>query len=266
MNPQRIAILADIHGNPIALDAVLADIAALGGADQHWLLGDYVALGFDPRGVLERLNKLQGASFIRGNTYRYVVEGDLPFPRLEDAISHPELLHRHIRIARSFAWTAGAISPGEENDDLAWLSSLPVEMRTTLPDGSRVLAAHASPGEDDGTGINPMMSTQEIEDVIEGCQADLLLVGHTHVPFERRVGTVRVVNPGSVSNPMAPDTRASYALLEADSFGYSCTFRRVDFDRQACITAIKAVRHPSWRYLQQFMLGERYPDWETKAS
>ena len=47
--------MSDIHGNPIALDAVLADIEATGGVDEHWVLGDIVALGHDPVGVLERL-------------------------------------------------------------------------------------------------------------------------------------------------------------------------------------------------------------------
>ncbi|HSF81889.1 MAG TPA: metallophosphoesterase family protein [Anaerolineales bacterium] len=268
MTRQRIAIMADIHGNPIALNAVLADIASHGGVEQYWLLGDYVALGFDPRGVLARLKELQGASFIRGNTDRYVTEGHLPFPSLEEALEHPELLHRHIRIARSFAWTAGAVSAGNtrgKDDYLAWLSALPLEMRTVLPDGTRVLAVHAAPGEDDGDGLYPVMSAQEMEASVASCEADLLLVGHTHVPFERQAGKVQVVNPGSVSNPMAPDLRASYAIIDAKPSGYSLAFRRVDFDRQACIEAAKEVRQPSWKYIEQFMLGNRRPDWESKA-
>jgi hypothetical protein len=51
-DPHRIAILADIHGNSIALDAALADIEAKGGVDAYWLLGDYAAIGFDPAGAL----------------------------------------------------------------------------------------------------------------------------------------------------------------------------------------------------------------------
>jgi len=269
MNDQRIAILADIHGNPIALDAVLADILSIGGVDQYWLLGDYVALGFDPHGVLTRLRDLKEARFIRGNTDRYVINGDLPFPSLKDALEKPELLRRHIRIVRSFAWTAGAVSASSlssKSDYLAWLSTLPVEMRMTLPDGTSVLAVHASPGEDDGDGLSLVMSDQEMEEAVAGCNADLLLVGHTHVPFERTVGKLRVINPGSVSNPMAPDLRASYVMLIANTSGYTFAFRRVDFDRQACIEAVRRVRHPSWRYIQLFMSGERHPNWESRAS
>src|SRR4051812_19555675 len=76
----RIALMSDIHGNSIALDAVLADIAHAGGVDEHWVLGDIVALGPDPIGVLERIVALPELSVLRGNTDRYVVTGDRPSP------------------------------------------------------------------------------------------------------------------------------------------------------------------------------------------
>jgi len=75
----RIALLSDIHGNSLALDAVLADIATVG-VDGYWILGDIVALGPDPVGVLQRLSTLQNCYFIRGNTDRYLVTGDGSVP------------------------------------------------------------------------------------------------------------------------------------------------------------------------------------------
>ena len=76
----RLAILSDIHGNPIALDAVLADIQSQGAVDAYWVLGDFAALGYDPVTPLEKVTALSHASFTRGNTDRYVVTGDLPVP------------------------------------------------------------------------------------------------------------------------------------------------------------------------------------------
>ena len=76
----RVALLSDIHGNSIALDAVLSDIEQAGGVDEYWALGDLVALGHDPIGVVERLASLPGLSLVRGNTDRYVVTGDRPPP------------------------------------------------------------------------------------------------------------------------------------------------------------------------------------------
>ena len=74
----RLAILSDIHGNSIALDAVLADANALG-ADGFLVLGDLVAIGHDPVGVLQRLVELPNAHFVQGNTDRYTCAGDRPY-------------------------------------------------------------------------------------------------------------------------------------------------------------------------------------------
>ena len=63
----RLAILSDVHGNSIALDAVLADVSAAGGVDEYWVLGDHAALGPDPTGTIERLMALPNARFVRGN-------------------------------------------------------------------------------------------------------------------------------------------------------------------------------------------------------
>ena len=74
----RIALLSDIHGNPIALDAVLRDIAEQGGINRILVLGDLVALGHDPVGVLERLKQLPNVYCTRGNTDRYVTTDNFP--------------------------------------------------------------------------------------------------------------------------------------------------------------------------------------------
>ncbi|HEV2659453.1 MAG TPA: metallophosphoesterase, partial [Ktedonobacteraceae bacterium] len=79
----RIALLSDIHGNTLALDAVLADIAEQGEVDRYWILGDFSSLGYDPVGVLERITKLPNVSFVRGNHDRYTVTGERPGPTLE---------------------------------------------------------------------------------------------------------------------------------------------------------------------------------------
>ena len=106
----RVAIFSDIHGNTIALDAVLADISARGGADWYWVLGDLVAIGADPVGTLERLVALPAALFVQGNTERYVLTGERPYPSIDDALSDPKLLPRLVEVAHSFAWTQGAIT------------------------------------------------------------------------------------------------------------------------------------------------------------
>lgn len=255
-NRLNVAILADIHGNPLALEAVVKDIQALGGVDEYWILGDLAALGPEPLEALERLAALPKARFIRGNTDRYLISGEQPGPSLDKILNDPEALAVKMRLASSFAWTIGAVAPAGW---LPWLRALPLEMRITLPDGTRVLAVHAAPGTDDGDGLRIRFSDDELREQLSGIEADLVLVGHTHLPFDRLVDGVRLVNPGSVSNPFPPDLRASYAILSCDSEGYSIEHHRAEYDRQAVIQAMKRVAHPSEAYITRFMRGENLP-------
>jgi predicted phosphodiesterase len=252
----KAAILADIHGNTLALEAVLQDLEKQGGVDEYWILGDLAALGPDPLGVLSRVAELPKAHFVRGNTDRYLVTGEHPGPDVQKILNNLDALNLKIRLANSFSWTVGAIAPAGW---LPWLDELPLEMRQVLPDGTRLLAVHAAPGTDDGDGIRAQSSDDELRRLLSGVQADLVLVGHTHIPFNRMVDGVHLVNPGSVSNPFPPDLRASYAIFSGDLQGYAIEHRRVDYDRQAIIEAMRRVAHPSEAYITRFMRGENKP-------
>lgn len=242
----RMALLSDIHGNSVALDAVLLDIAAQGGVDAFWVLGDLVALGPDPVLVLERLATLKNTRFIRGNTDRYVAFGDRPGPTLEEAAADPKRLPSLVQVANTFAWTQGMITAGGWLD---WLRELPMELHHTLPDGTRFLGVHASPGLDDGPGLLPEMSTEELAPLFDGCEAKLVCVGHTHQPSEQWLNEIHIVNLGAVSLSMTKDKCSSYALLETSTNGYKIQHRRVPYDRALVIRQLNAVRHPGRDYL-----------------
>jgi predicted phosphodiesterase len=254
----KIAILSDIHGNSIALQAVLADIESQGGVDEYFILGDLVALGHDPVKVMQLLGDLPRARFIRGNTDRYVISGVHPGPSLSEIQNDLPRLEQRLRMTSSMSWTAGAVAA---SGYLPVLADLPLEMRLTLPDGTRLLAVHAAPGTDDGFGINPTTPDTELRELLSGAEADLVLVGHTHAPFDRTIDGVRVVNPGSVSNPFPPDLRAKYALLFADEHSYSLEFHATDYDRQAVIDAVQRLNHPSVKNISGYMRGEIRPGW-----
>jgi len=254
----KAAIIADIHGNSIALNKVVEDIQSLGDVDECWFLGDFVAIGHDPIGVLQRISNLSKARLIRGNTDRYIYADELPWPQFADIQKDPTLARLHVQVARSFSWTAGVIAAAGW---LPWFRGLALDMRFVLPDGSRVLAVHAAPGTDDGMGIPFNISDEELLKLVDNVDAELILVGHTHLPFDRTVGNVQVINPGSVSNPFPPDLRASYAILEADGNGYKINHRRVDYDREAVIKAVREVHHPALEYITRFMKGKNKKDW-----
>jgi hypothetical protein len=75
--------------------------------------------------------------------------------------------------------------------------------------------------------------------------------------MDRQVGRMRVINLGSVSNPVTPGLQASYALLDADAHSYRIQLQRVEYDREAVIKAIEQSRHPTPAFLIGLMRGER---------
>jgi len=257
----RVVLFSDIHGNSIALDAVLNDIKKLRSIDAYWILGDLVGIGPDPVGVLDRLYRLPNASFVRGNTDRYVLTGVRPKPSRQE--SDPELRKLVKEIAGSFSWTQGAITAAGW---LEWLGKAPLEQRMVLPDGANVLGVHASPGSDSGPGIHPNLSHSALKLLLSGCEADLVFVGHTHYPLDNTVDGIRVVNLGSVSNPVPPDLRASYVILDADHTGYRIEHCRVDYNHNAVIAAVERVKHPAADYIVKLMQGKYQPAWARKSS
>jgi putative phosphoesterase len=200
-----IGCITDIHGNTVALDAVLADAESVG-IDRWYVLGDLVAIGPDPVGVVDRLRVLPNATFVRGNTERYLCEG-------WDGHGMP--------------WTRAQL--GE--DRMAWLASLPLHAR----DGSTLLV-HASPGRDDGPGIDPRASDAQLRVLVRGCKAERVVVGHTHQRVDRVIDGVRLLNPGSVGQPVEADLCAGWLVLDGDHVEH----RRVAYDREAVIRQTEA--------------------------
>jgi predicted phosphodiesterase len=245
MTAVKMALLSDIHGNLTALNAVLDDIEEQGGVDSYWVLGDLVALGPEPVPVLERLAELDDIHYCRGNTYRYVFAGDRPGPSIEETKRNFSLMPVLVEVAKTFAWTQGAVT---QAGWLNWLRELPFELRMRLPDGTRLVGVHGSPKADD-IGIHPKLSGAEIAEHLAGCEADLICMGHTHMPLDVEVGGMRVVNLGSVSNPPTVELRASYVLITADNSGYEVKHRLVAYDYQLVIDALEGVEHPGRAFI-----------------
>lgn len=255
----RIALLSDIHGNTLALDAVLKDIEAQGGVDGYWVLGDISINGFDPAGAAERIAALPNAIVIRGNGDRYVVTGERPEPSIADATANPARIPQLVEVAGTFAWVRGYL---QGRGLFEWMRALPAEQRITLPDGTRVLLVHAAPGGiDDGRGLHPALSDVELEVSLAGCDADVICVGHFHMPMERRLKGWHVVNPGSAGASFLPDLRASYAILDATAEGYSFAFFRVDYDMEAALEAVRQSHSPGAGFSQRFLRGEIRAFW-----
>jgi putative phosphoesterase len=217
----RIAVLSDVHGNLEALEAALTDA---GPVDAHWFLGDLVAHGPRPAECVRRVAGLPGLVAVRGNTDRYTLT-EPPMPE-------------H---AASFDWTRAHLSA----DDLGWLGSQPVEARP-LDD---VLMVHASPGRDDGPGLDPHTSDASLAPVFAEAHATLVVVGHTHHPDSRALDGIRVVNPGPISLPRPADGVARYAVLTVAGGDRTVEHRVTPYDRDAVLADLRSGDHPSADWL-----------------
>jgi predicted phosphodiesterase len=205
----RVAILSDIHGNAVALEACLADLAAAGGADRIVAAGDLCMDGPRPRKVLRRL-KEAGAHVVRGNTDRMIALED---PNAYDADDRESII-----------WQRGALG----QDWVAWLGAAP--MTVTIGSGADgLLIAHATPKRDD-EHIWPDASDEQLEAITDGVVAQTMAFGHLHVPYVRTWRGRTFVNVASAGLPKDGDPRAHYAILTQRTGGWSVRSRRVAFD------------------------------------
>lgn len=218
----RVAVLADIHGNLVALRAVLADLDAEN-VDGIVVAGDMVGFGPSPDEVVDLLVE-RNAQMIRGNHEKdYVaVYGT---PQMPDE-------WRTAARTRSLLWTMERLGPGRR----AMLASLPDRR---LLDSSTVVV-HGSP-RSVRDSIFEWTSEPELTAMLEGEESRLVLVGHTHRALTREIPGRRIVNVGSVGFPLDGDTRATYAIATPSDDGQTgslnVSIRRVAYDIDAAVAA-----------------------------
>lgn len=237
----RFAAVADIHGNALALEAVLADLDRQN-ISEVVNLGDVLSGPLDPHNVAERLIPL-GWPTVRGNHDRYLVEQDPSEMGQTDAVTHQALSPKH----------------------LDWLRTLPFSLAPF--DG--VFACHATPRTDERywmervepNGMIRQASLAELDAELSEAyfEASLILCGHTHIPRLARLSSgVLLVNPGSVGCPAYDDVvpvphvmqtgtpDASYAILQETDIGWDVTFRSVPYDHEAAAAQARAFGRDDW--------------------
>ena len=226
----RIAALYDIHGNLPALEAVLEDVRAR--SVDRVLIGGDVLPGPIPRETFDLLLSLDiPIDFIRGNGDRAVLD----VMNGVEPTSVPEQFRPLIR------WT------GEQLDarHAKMINSWPPTLRLDVAAIGRVLFCHATP-QSDMPIFTRQTSEEKLRPIFEGLDVDLVVCGHTHMQFDRRVGSVRVVNAGSVGMPFGKPG-AYWLLLDS-----GVDLRRTPYDLPDAAARIKASTYP-----QAEMFAER---------
>jgi predicted phosphodiesterase len=248
----KLGVVADIHGNDVALRAVLKDASGLG-VDRWWVLGDLVLFGPRPAEVLELLQGLDCVDMLRGNTDRYVLTGEQPAPHatIADAVGSIDLVERYAAMAAGIGWTRGVLDQAGMLDALA---ALPAQLRLRLPSGAAILGVHASPQADDGPGIAPGIADEQLRPLLAGCGADIVIGGHTHFATDRLVDGIRALNPGSAGLPRTCGA-ANWLLLDDDGDDLAVTHRRVSFDVEAVVSDLRRRRHPNAEFAASVLTG-----------
>jgi predicted phosphodiesterase len=235
----RFAAIADVHGNYLALEAVLADIRAQGISDIV-NLGDMASGPLDARRTLDIMMGMD-AVCVRGNHDRYLTDDALEDMYPSDRFSHGQLEATH----------------------LDWLRALPFS--AVYRDS--VYLCHATPADDNTywleavtpDGVVHMAAIEEIEAKAEGITQSLILCAHSHVPRAVKLRDGRmIVNPGSAGCPGYRDVTpfphavetgtpdASYAILEQHAGSWQVTFRQVPYDHAAMAALARQNGRLDW--------------------
>ena len=226
----KVAIISDIHANVIALKAVLKDIEEQQ-VDRIYCVGDLVGYASFPNEVID-LIKEKNIPTVMGNYddgigyQRFICGCDYKDAKAE-ALGH-----------QSIVWTKKHTS--EENKE--FLRNLPKEIQVNIA-GKRLLLVHGSPNR-----LNEYVTEEISEDyaseLITLAGTDILICGHTHLPFTMVLKDKMLINVGSVGKPKHGDPQAIYALI---SFTRDVTvdFRKVPYDYEATATAIEASELPN---------------------
>ena len=235
----RIAVLADIHGNLRALEAVQSDLRKQS-PDLVINLGDHLS---GPLQAAATADALMSESYvhIRGNHDRQLLDRRVAEMGASDRAAYAQLDSRH----------------------RTWLRSLPATIE--LEPG--ILLCHGSPNDDleylleqvreDGVHL---ASADMIGDRLGNIGAKLVLCGHTHIPRAISIAGVQMINPGSVGLPAYDDVRpvphfmetgsphARYALLDREATGWRITFVALEYDWRAASDEARAANRPDWAH------------------
>jgi len=218
----RIAALYDIHGNLPALQAVLAELARE--EITALVIGGDVLPGPLPCETLDALRAMPWPMLgIHGNgesAVKAVLAGG-PMPALPESA------------LEAVTWCARALRPA----DRAVIEHWPSSVRLRHPALGQLLFCHATPRNDTEifTAVTP---DEALRPIFDAAGADVVICGHTHIPFDRQVGRTRVVNAGSVGMPFGPPG-ASWLLL-----GDTIDFRHTDYDVHLAAARIRASDYP----------------------
>jgi putative phosphoesterase len=235
----RVAIISDIHGNKLALDAVLQDLAQQPAVDQIVVAGDLCLNGPYPKEVLETLQALQ-CPVLQGNVDAEVVT---------------EKVRRGQKKQSVIEWTRKQIGP----EGIKYLATLPFSHLVINPEGSDLLVVHANPLNQDDA-IFPTSPDSKLEHLLRTLPPTIgvLAFGHYHVAYARRWHHLLLVDVGSCGLPRDEDPRAAYAILTWKDNIWQAEHRRVPYNVNEVVEQLKQSGIPNVEKRIKVLTEARY--------
>ena len=226
----RLAVIADIHSNIHALRAVLADIE-MQDIEQIYCVGDTVGYGAFPNEVVAELRK-RSIRTVQGNYDESVGE---------------ELFTCGCDFADAESAQLGEISnnwsiDNTSDDNKLWLRDLPKELRLKA-DNVDILMVHGSPRKNNEY-LHRHLQDAELSEATATAGFDILVCGHTHVPYHRVLNGRHVINPGSVGKPKHGNDNAMYGIIEIKGSKITFTSVEVAYANEEAASAIIAAGLP----------------------
>lgn len=234
----KVAFISDIHGNAMALDAVLEDIEKQG-IDKIYVLGDICYRGPEPKRSLDLVRSLH-TEVIKGNADEWVVrgvrEGEVPEKALELMN-----LERH--------WIFEQLEPS----DIDYLNSLPAQLNFSI-EGVGISAFHATPTSLFDI-VLPNADDNEIESSLMHAQeAQVYVYAHIHKPYIRYLNGKVIMNIGSVGLPFDGLTKASYGLVEIEDGHLKTSIRRVSYELERVAALYHEVNYPNAEMMSKVIM------------
>ena len=224
----RFAFISDIHGNAIALKAVLNDIKRKN-IDQLFVLGDICYRGPEPKRSLDLVRALN-VDVIKGNADEWVVRGVRKGEVPDDV---------HAKMNEERDWIVSKLN----NESINYLKNLPEDLHLEC-ESYKIHAFHATP-----TSLFDVVHPDENDQKLSGKllvnEADILIYGHIHKPYVRFVNGKCIINTGSVGLPFDGMNKSSYAIVEVEEGNILTSIVRVDYEVDEVIKQIKESDYPN---------------------
>lgn len=227
----KVAAIADIHGNGIALKYAIQDIKSLG-INKVIILGDVVIKGPMPSHVLDMLccKDIDVMAWIKGNT-------DMWFEEISE--NWEPSTENEIELLSYFKYAKHHLS----DDQISLINKLPYHQSITI-NGKTILCVHGTP-KSINKAITFSVSEEEIMKEISGVDEQVILCGHSHTVYSGEISDKKIFNVGSIGNSADGDNRISYGILTITDKEIRMENRRIGYPIREAIEAAMICDYPN---------------------